>query len=97
MYLADVETFLEAGYSEEEAADMAKENILKNDSEVDMVKSEKKSGKSVLSGLFTFNAYSSLMLLCIGVAAILEVFKDKDVKAREKAVDMLDLPPFFQK
>lgn len=82
MYLADVETFLEAGYSEEEAADMAKENILKNDSEVDMVKSEKKSEKSVLSGLFTFNAYSSLMLLCIGVAAILEVFKDKDVKAR---------------
>jgi ABC-2 type transport system permease protein len=82
-YLNDVMVYLKSGYSEKEAIDLSNKNMTKLSKTKATVKDTTDGNhRSYYTGMFTFNGYTLLMMLCISVSAVLNFTKDPDIKNR---------------
>ncbi len=85
-FLSDVKTYLDCGYSEEDAIKISLEQVEKTDI-VDTKIYSNDSYNSVtnnasISYSFVFSAYSCLMILTVCIASVLGFLKNKDSKDR---------------
>jgi ABC-2 type transport system permease protein len=75
--------YLKSGYSEKEAIDLSNKNMTKLSKTKATVKDTSDGNhRSYYTGMFTFNGYTLLMMLCISVSAVLNFTKDTDIKNR---------------
>ena len=82
-YMQDVMVYLNSGYSEEEAIALTKENMIKlSDTKATVMDTSDENHRSFYTGMFTFNGYTLLMILCISISSVLGFTKDRDVKNR---------------
>ena len=82
-YLNDVMVYLKSGYSEKEAIDLSNKNMTKLSKTKATVKDTTDGNhRSYYTGMFTFNGYTLLTMLCISVSAVLNFTKDPDIKNR---------------
>ncbi|SDB20455.1 ABC-2 type transport system permease protein [Pseudobutyrivibrio sp. YE44] len=82
-YLEDIVIYLNSGYSEDEAIALTHDQMVKlNDTQATLIDKSAKNHRSFYTGMFTFNGYTLLMLLCICCACTLTFMKDRDVSNR---------------
>lgn len=82
-YMQDVMVYLNSGYSEEEAIALTKENLIKlSDTKASIMDNADENHRSFYTGMFTFNGYTLMMILCISISSVLSFTKDVDVKNR---------------
>lgn len=82
-FLGDVVIYMENGYTEEEAISLTKEQMLEiSDKKATVMDTSDENHRSFYTGMFTFNAYSLTMILCICVGTCLLFLKEKDVSNR---------------
>lgn len=82
-YMQDVMVYLNSGYSEEEAIALTKENMIKlSDTKASIMDNADENHRSFYTGMFTFNGYTLMMILCISISSVLSFTKDVDVKNR---------------
>ena len=82
-YMQDVMVYLNSGYSEDESIALTKENMIKlSDTKASIMDNSDENHRSFYTGMFTFNGYTLLMILCISISSVLSFTKDVDVKNR---------------
>ena len=82
-YMQDVMVYLNSGYSEDEAIALTKENMIKlSETKAKVIDTSDENHRSFYTGMFTFNGYTLLMILCISISSVLGFTKDIDVKNR---------------
>ena len=82
-YVHDVVIYLNSGYTQEEAIEHTHQQMMKlADIKPTVMDKSEKNHRSFYQGMFTFNGYTLMMLLCICGASSLTYVKDKDVKNR---------------
>lgn len=82
-YMQDVMVYLNSGYSEDEAIALTKENMIKlSETKAKVIDTSDENHRSFYTGMFTFNGYTLLMILCISISSVLGFTKDTDVKNR---------------
>ena len=82
-YMKDVMVYLNSGYSEDESIALTKENMIKlSDTKASIMDNSDENHRSFYTGMFTFNGYTLLMILCISISSVLSFTKDVDVKNR---------------
>ena len=82
-YMKDVMVYLNSGYSEDESIAVTKENMIKlSDTKASIMDNADENHRSFYTGMFTFNGYTLLMILCISISSVLGFTKDADVKNR---------------
>ncbi len=82
-YMQDVMVYLNSGYSEEEAIALTKENMIKlSETRANVIDTADENHRSFYTGMFTFNGYTLLMILCVSISSVLGFTKDTDVKNR---------------
>ena len=82
-YMQDVMVYLNSGYSEDESIALTKENMIKlSDTKASIVDNSDENHRSFYTGMFTFNGYTLMMILCISISSVLSFTKDVDVKNR---------------
>ena len=82
-YMQDVMVYLNSGYSEDEAIALTKENMIKlSDTKASIMDNADENHRSFYTGMFTFNGYTLMMILCISISSVLSFTKDVDVKNR---------------
>lgn len=82
-YMKDVMVYLNSGYSEDESIALTKENMIKlSDTKASIMDNADENHRSFYTGMFTFNGYTLLMILCISISSVLSFTKDVDVKNR---------------
>ena len=82
-YMQDVMVYLNSGYSEDEAIALTKENMIKlSETKARVIDTSDENHRSFYTGMFTFNGYTLLMILCISISSVLGFTKDTDVKNR---------------
>ena len=82
-YMQDVMVYLNSGYSEEEAIALTKENMIKlSDTKASIMDNADENHRSFYTGMFTFNGYTLMMILCISISSVLSFTKDVNVKNR---------------
>ena len=82
-YMKDVMVYLNSGYSEENAIAFTMENMIKlSNTKATVIDTSDENHRSFYTGMFTFNGYTLLMILCISISSVLSFTKDVDVKNR---------------
>lgn len=82
-YMQDVMVYLNSGYSEDESIALTKENMIKlSDTKASLIDNSDENHRSFYTGMFTFNGYTLMMILCISISSVLSFTKDVDVKNR---------------
>ncbi|MBR4707091.1 MAG: ABC transporter permease [Pseudobutyrivibrio sp.] len=82
-YLEDIVIYLNSGYSEEEAIKLTHNQMVKlNETKATVIDKSEENHRSFYTGMFTFNGYTLLMLLCVCCASTLTFMKDREVKNR---------------
>ena len=82
-YMQDVMVYLNSGYSEDESIALTKENMIKlSDTKASIMDNADENHRSFYTGMFTFNGYTLMMILCISISSVLSFTKDVDVKNR---------------
>ena len=82
-YMQDVMVYLNSGYSEDESIALTKENMIKlSDTKASIMDNADENHRSFYTGMFTFNGYTLMMILCISISSVLSFTKDADVKNR---------------
>lgn len=82
-YMQDVMVYLNSGYSEDESIALTKENMIKlSDTKANIMDNADENHRSFYTGMFTFNGYTLMMILCISISSVLSFTKDVDVKNR---------------
>ena len=83
-YLNDIVIYMENGYTENEAIELTHQQMVKlNDTKAIVNDKSDENHRSFYTGMFTFNGYSMMMILCICVStALISFTKDKDVSNR---------------
>lgn len=82
-YMQDVMVYLNSDYSEDEAIALTKENMIKlSETKAKVIDTSDENHRSFYTGMFTFNGYTLLMILCISISSVLGFTKDIDVKNR---------------
>ncbi|SDH88312.1 ABC-2 type transport system permease protein [Pseudobutyrivibrio sp. 49] len=82
-YLQDVVIYLNSGFSEEEAISLTHDQMVKlSETKATVMDSAEENHRSFYTGMFTFNGYTHMIILCICCACTLTFMKDKDVKNR---------------
>ena len=82
-YMKDVMVYLNSGYSEDESIALTKENMIKlSDTKASIMDNSDENHRSFYTGMFTFNGYTLMMILCISISSVLSFTKDVDVKNR---------------
>jgi len=82
-YMKDVMVYLNSGYSEENAIALTMENMIElSNTKATVTDTSDKNHRSFYTGMFTFNGYTLLMILCISISSVLGFTKDVDVKNR---------------
>ncbi len=82
-YMKDVMVYLNSGYSEDEAIALTKENMIKlSETKARVIDTSDENHRSFYTGMFTFNGYTLMMILCISISSVLSFTKDVDVKNR---------------
>ncbi|SFI02600.1 ABC-2 type transport system permease protein [Pseudobutyrivibrio sp. OR37] len=82
-YMQDVMVYLNSGYSDEEAIALTKENMIKlSETKANVIDTADENHRSFYTGMFTFNGYTLLMILCVSISSVLGFTKDTDVKNR---------------
>ncbi len=82
-YLQDVVIYLNSGYSEEEAIALTHDQMIKlSETNATVIDQLEENHRSFYTGMFTFNGYTLLMLLCICGACTLTFMKNRDVSNR---------------
>ncbi len=82
-YLQDVVVYLNSGYSEEEAISLTHDQMVKlSNTEATVIDKSEENHRSYYSGMFTFNGYTLMMLLCVCCACTLTFMKNRDVNNR---------------
>jgi ABC-2 type transport system permease protein len=82
-YLEDIVIYLNSGYSEEEAIKLTNNQMVKlNETKATVIDKSEENHRSFYTGMFTFNGYTLLMLLCVCCASTLTFMKDREVKNR---------------
>lgn len=82
-YMQDVMVYLNSGYSEDEAIALTKENMIKlSDTKASIMDNADENHRSFYTGMFTFNGYTLMMILCISISSVLSFTKDVNVKNR---------------
>lgn len=82
-YMKDVMVYLNSSYSEDESIALTKENMIKlSDTKASIMDNADENHRSFYTGMFTFNGYTLLMILCISISSVLSFTKDADVKNR---------------
>ncbi|MBQ6462333.1 MAG: ABC transporter permease [Pseudobutyrivibrio sp.] len=82
-YMQDVMVYLNSSYSEDEAIALTKENMIKlSDTKASIMDNADENHRSFYTGMFTFNGYTLMMILCISISSVLSFTKDVDVKNR---------------
>ena len=82
-YMKDVMVYLNSGYSEDESIALTKENMIKlSDTKASIMDNADENHRSFYTGMFTFNGYTLMMILCISISSVLSFTKDVDVKNR---------------
>lgn len=82
-YMKDVMVYLNSGYSEENAIAFTMENMIKlSNTKATVIDTSDENHRSFYTGMFTFNGYTLLMILCISISSVLGFTKDVDVKNR---------------
>ncbi|MBQ3773064.1 MAG: ABC transporter permease, partial [Pseudobutyrivibrio sp.] len=72
-----------SSYSEDEAIALTKENMIKlSDTKASIMDNADENHRSFYTGMFTFNGYTLMMILCISISSVLSFTKDVDVKNR---------------
>lgn len=85
-FLSDIKTYLDCGYSEEDAINISLEQVEKTDIVETKIYSnndyKSTTNSASISSSFIFSAYSCLMILTVCIASVLGFLKDKDSKDR---------------
>ena len=82
-YMKDVMVYLNSDYSEENAIALTMENMIKlSNTKATVIDTSDENHRSFYTGMFTFNGYTLLMILCISISSVLSFTKDADVKNR---------------
>ena len=83
-YLNDIVIYMENGYTENEAIELTHQQMVKlNETKAIVNDKSDENHRSFYTGMFTFNGYSMMMILCICVStALISFTKDKDVSNR---------------
>ncbi|MCR4651040.1 MAG: ABC transporter permease [Lachnospiraceae bacterium] len=82
-YLQDVVIYLNCGYSKEEAIALTHEQMVElADIEATILDDSDTGYRSFYAGMFTFNGYTLMLIICICCAMALTFVKDRDVKNR---------------
>lgn len=82
-YMKDVMVYLNSGYSEDESIALTNENMIKlSDTKASIMDNADENHRSFYTGMFTFNGYTLMMILCISISSVLSFTKDVDVKNR---------------
>ena len=82
-YMQDIVIYLNSGYSEEEAIDLTHEQMVElSKTQATVIDEQEENHRSFFTGMFTFNGYTMMMLLCICGACTLTFMKDRDVSNR---------------
>lgn len=82
-YIQNVMVYLKSGYSENEAIELANKNMTKlSKTTATVLDTADKNHRSYYTGMFTFNGYTLLMMVCISVCGVLSFTKEEDVRNR---------------
>lgn len=82
-YLQDVVVYLNSGYSEDEAISLTHDQMVKlSNTQATVIDKSEENHRSYYSGMFTFNGYTLMMLLCVCCACTLTFMKNRDVNNR---------------
>ena len=82
-YLQDVVVYLNCGYSEDEAISLTHDQMVKlSNTQATVIDKSEENHRSYYSGMFTFNGYTLMMLLCVCCACTLTFMKNRDVNNR---------------
>lgn len=82
-YLQDVVIYLNSGYSEDEAISLTHDQMVKlSQTNASVIDTLEDNHRSFYTGMFTFNGYTLMMLLCICCASTLTFMKNRDVYKR---------------
>ncbi len=82
-YLQDVVVYLNSGYSENESISLTHDQMVKlSNTEATVIDKSEENHRSYYSGMFTFNGYTLMMLLCVCCACTLTFMKNRDVNNR---------------
>ena len=82
-YMKDVMVYLNSCYSEENAIALTMENMIKlSNTKATVIDTSDENHRSFYTGMFTFNGYTLMMILCISISSVLSFTKDVDVKNR---------------
>lgn len=82
-YVQDIVVYLNSGYPIEEAIALTDEQIADVDNTSATILDETGTHqRSYFTGMFTFNGYTLLMMLCISVGSVMTYMKEKDVNNR---------------
>ncbi|QFJ54389.1 ABC transporter permease [Pseudobutyrivibrio xylanivorans] len=82
-YLQDVVVYLNSGYSEEEAIALTHGQMVElSKTQATVIDEHEENHRSFYTGMFTFNGYTMMMLLCICGACTLTFMKNRDVSNR---------------
>ena len=82
-YLQDVVVYLNSGYSENEAISLTHDQMVKlSNTQATVIDKSEENHRSYYSGMYTFNGYTLMMLLCVCCACTLTFMKNRDVYNR---------------
>ncbi|WP_044938371.1 ABC transporter permease [Pseudobutyrivibrio sp. LB2011] len=82
-YLQDVVVYLNSGYSENAAISLTHDQMVKlSNTQATVVDKSEENHRSYYSGMYTFNGYTLMMLLCVCCACTLTFMKNRDVNNR---------------
>ncbi len=82
-YLQDVVIYLNSGYSEAESVELTHSQMVRlNNTKAAVIDTAENNHRSFYTGMFIFNGYTLMMLLCICGASTLTFMKNKDVSNR---------------
>lgn len=82
-YMQDVMVYLNSGYSAEDAIALTNQNMIKlSNTKASIMDNADENHRSFYTGMFTFNGYTLMMILCISISSVLSFTKDVDVKNR---------------
>ena len=82
-YLQDVVVYLNSGYSENEAISLTHDQMVKlSNTQATVIDKSEENHRSYYSGMYTFNGYTLMMLLCVCCACTLTFMKNRDVNNR---------------
>lgn len=82
-YLQDVVVYLNSGYSEDEAISLTHDQMVKlSNTQATVIDKSEENHRSYYSGMYTFNGYTLMMLLCVCCACTLTFMKNRDVNNR---------------